>query len=44
MSEILRQVGWTEGFNIPALNDENRILESEVREFILICAIQVANF
>ncbi|XP_059490195.1 coiled-coil domain-containing protein 39-like [Neocloeon triangulifer] len=30
MDEILRQVGWTDGFNIPALSDENRRLEAEV--------------
>ncbi|CAB3359257.1 Hypothetical predicted protein [Cloeon dipterum] len=29
-SDILRQVGWTDGFNIPALSDENRRLEAEV--------------
>jgi hypothetical protein len=31
MDEILRQVGWADGFNIPAINDENRELELEVQ-------------
>lgn len=36
MDEILRQIGWADGFNIPAISDENRELELEVFIFVIL--------
>lgn len=35
IDEILKDLGWDDGFRIPVANEENKRLEEEVRSFSL---------
>ena len=37
MEGILKQFGWADGFNIPVLNEENRVLMAEVSKCVRVC-------
>ncbi|KAL1140958.1 hypothetical protein AAG570_000884 [Ranatra chinensis] len=48
MKEVLKELGWTSGFNVPVANDENKRIEQEVEEVIkkkaeLIIQLEVIN-
>lgn len=35
IEEVLRKMGWVDGFQIPVANEENRLLEEKVAELLL---------
>lgn len=35
IDDILKELGWDDGFRIPVANEENKRLEEEVRSFFL---------
>jgi hypothetical protein len=34
IDELLRKLGWADGFHIPVVNDENKALEEQVTQIL----------
>lgn len=41
IENLLRELGWADGFHIPVANDENKVLEEQVTDFMFVMSDSV---